>query len=142
MTRRSPPESASIVCFAYTVPGLEALAAQEIEEVLDADVRKQTSGMIVFRVPSVEKELLRLTLVEDVFLLAWGTDRLTYKAEDLERITRWTAREPNWPRLLQLHHKVHAKPKGKPSYRLVTQMRGEHGYRRVDALKAMAKGLG
>ncbi|HYT91508.1 MAG TPA: methyltransferase, partial [Gemmataceae bacterium] len=33
------------------------------------------------------------------------------------------------------------KPKGKPTYRLVTQMHGSHGYRRVDAGKALARGL-
>src|SRR5262249_52390110 len=47
----------------------------------------------------------------------------------------------DWARLLRLHHAVHAKPRGKPTYRLVTQMRGEHGYRRKDAGKALAQGL-
>jgi 23S rRNA G2445 N2-methylase RlmL len=43
--------------------------------------------------------------------------------------------------MLALHHAVRPKPSGKPTYHLVAQMIGEHGYRRVDALKAMAKGL-
>src|SRR5262249_12595440 len=33
------------------------------------------------------------------------------------------------------------KPGGKPTYRLVTQMTGKHGYRRMDAGKALARGL-
>ena len=94
-----------------------------------------------FRTPEITPELLNLRTVEDVFLLAWGTDALTYRATDLEKIERWTVREPDWPRLLQLHHAVHAKPKGKPTYRLVAQMTGTHGYRRIDARDAMARGL-
>jgi len=33
------------------------------------------------------------------------------------------------------------KPQGKPTFRLVVQMTGEHGYRRIDARKAFWKGL-
>ncbi len=47
----------------------------------------------------------------------------------------------DWPRLLQLHHAVQPKPKGKPTFHLVAQMTGEHGYRRVDARNALARGL-
>ena len=42
---------------------------------------------------------------------------------------------------MQLHHRVHPKPKGKPTYRLVAQMVGTHGYRRIDARTALARGL-
>jgi 23S rRNA G2445 N2-methylase RlmL len=76
-----------------------------------------------------------------VFLLGWGSDQLTYRAEDLDKFRRWTAHEADWNRLLQLHHAIRPKPKGKPTYRLVTQMVGEHGYRRADAAKALARGL-
>jgi 23S rRNA G2445 N2-methylase RlmL len=85
--------------------------------------------------------LLRLRTTEDVFLLAWGTDQLTYRAVDLDQIRRWTAHDADWTNLLRIHHSVRPKPKGKPTYRLVTQMTGHHGYRRADAGKALAKGL-
>ena len=58
--------------------------------------------------------------MEDVFLFAWGTDQLTYRAEDLDKIRRWTEREADWARLLQLHHTIRPKPKGKPTFRVVT----------------------
>jgi 23S rRNA G2445 N2-methylase RlmL len=76
-----------------------------------------------------------------VFLYAWGTDQLTYKAEDLDRMRRWTAREVDWGRLLLLHQAVHARTKGKLTWRLVTQMTGEHGYRRRDAGQAVTAAL-
>src|SRR6266545_4821736 len=128
-------------CYAMVQPGLEEVAADEIARNLGGEVKRSGPGLIVFRVPAIDEELLRLRTTEDVFLLAWGTDQLSYRAEALDKIRRWTAHEPDWQRLLQLHHAMRPKPKGKPTYRLVTQMTGEHGYRRKDAGKALAQGL-
>jgi len=136
---RPAPETPA--CYAMVFPGLETIAAEEIAQSLDAEVKRTGPGVIVFRVPEITREVLRLRTVEDVFLLAWGTDELSYKAEDLQHIRRWTAQKADWPRLLQIHHALRPKPKGKPTYRLVAQMTGEHGYRRIDAREALAKGL-
>jgi 23S rRNA G2445 N2-methylase RlmL len=83
--------------------------------------------------------LLRLRTVEDIFLLAWGSDSLTFKAADQKLIAKWTAKV-KWDRFFKLHQAVRPL-KGKPTFHLVCQMQGEHGYRRVDALDAMAEGL-
>jgi tRNA (guanine6-N2)-methyltransferase len=128
-------------CYALVHPGLEPVAADEIERDLGGEVKRTGRGIVVFRVPAIDDSLLRLRTVEDVFLLAWGTDQLSYRAEDLDKIRRWTAREPDWDQLLRLHHAVRPRPKGKPTYRLVSQMEGHHGYRRRDAGKALAEGL-
>jgi 23S rRNA G2445 N2-methylase RlmL len=122
-------------------PGLEPVAADEIERDLGGEVKKTSPGIVVFRVGAIDDELLRLRTVEDVFLLAWGTDELTHRAEDLDRIERWTARQPDWSQLLRLHHALRRRPKGKPSYHLVTQKDGEHAYLRRDARRALARGL-
>src|SRR5262249_31673212 len=122
-------------------PGLEPVAEDEVKHDLRGEVKRSGHGLVVFRVPEITPALLRLRTVEDVFLLAWGTDDLTYRATDLEHIRRWTAREANWDQLLRIHHSTRPKPKGKPTYRLVTQMTGEHGYLRRDARKALAEGL-
>lgn len=128
-------------CYALVHSGLEAIADDEITRDLGGEVKKAEKGTVVFRVPAIGPELLRLRTVEDVFLLAWGTDSLTYKAEDLKSIRHWTAKQVDWQHLLDLHHAIRPKPKSRPSYRLVTQMGGTHGYRRVDAGKALAQGL-
>jgi 23S rRNA G2445 N2-methylase RlmL len=128
-------------CYAVVLPGLEAVAEDEIQRELDGEVKRSARGLVVFRVPEIDDGLLRLRTVEDVFLFAWGTDQLSYRADALEQIRRWTEREADWGRLLRLHHAVRPKPKGKPTYRLVTQMTGEHGFRRVDAREALARGL-
>jgi tRNA (guanine6-N2)-methyltransferase len=134
-------QTASAACYALTVPGLEEVAAQEIQEELTAEVKKIGPGLVVFRPKQVDRSLLDLRTVEDVFLLLWGTDRLTYRADDLDWIQRWTAKEPDWPEALRTLQAIRPRPKGRPSVHLVTQMRGEHGYRRADAAKALARGL-
>src|SRR5262245_26893020 len=134
-------ESEPPPCYAMVLAGLEPVAAEEIARDLGGDVKRTGRGLVVFRVPEISPALLQLRTTEDVFLLAWGTDKLTYRAEDLDKIRRWTAREANWEILLRIHHSVHPKPRGKPTYRLVTQMTGVHGYRRIDAGKALAQGL-
>jgi 23S rRNA G2445 N2-methylase RlmL len=122
------------------IPGLEAISADEIGRDLGGKVKRTAPGLVVFRA-DLDTSLLKLLTVEDVFLFAWGTDKLTHRAEDLDSIRRWTAHEVAWDQLLRIHHAIHPKPKGKPSYHLVAQMDGKHVYRRIDALKAMTRGL-
>jgi tRNA (guanine6-N2)-methyltransferase len=141
MSRSRSPSAVLPACYAMAHPGLEAVASEEIERDLGGEVKKTGSGIVVFRVPEIDERLLKLRTTEDVFLLAWGSDQLTHRAEDLERIRRWTAREADWPSLLRLHHALRPKPKGRPTYHLVTQMEGRHGYLRRDARKALAQGL-
>src|SRR5262249_22286324 len=135
MSKRRSPAEPPPPCYAVVFPGLEEIAAEEIAAELHGEVKRTAAGLLVFRVPQVDPEILRLRTVEDVFLLAWGTDQLTYRAADLKRIRAWTAHDVDWQRLLRIHHAVHPKPKGKPTYRLVAQMTGEHGYRRTDTRK-------
>jgi 23S rRNA G2445 N2-methylase RlmL len=122
-------------------PGLEPVAADEIEQELGAEVKRTGPGFVVFRLGEIDSTMLRLRTTEDVFLYAWGTDALTYRAADLESIRRWTAREVNWGQLLRIHQAVRPKPKSRPTYRFVTQMTGEHGYLRKDAREALVRGL-
>lgn len=136
---RSEPELPP--CYAMVFPGLEEVAGEEITRDLGGEVRKIGPGMVVFRVDPLDKRVLNLRTTEDVFLFAWGTDELTHRAVDLEKIERWTAREPDWENLLRIHHTIHPRPKGRPTYRLITQMAGKHVYHRKHAREAFVKGL-
>src|SRR5262249_11053277 len=98
MPRHHPSSEPPPPCYAVVLPGLEPVAADEIERDLGGEVKRTARGLLVFRVAEVNEELLRLRTTEDVFLFAWGTDKLTYRAEDLEHIRRWTAREADWER--------------------------------------------
>jgi 23S rRNA G2445 N2-methylase RlmL len=141
MNRRKSSVVVVCSCYAIVQPGLEKLAGEEITKSLGGDLKRTEKGLVVFRVPQIDRSLLQLRLTEDVFLLAWGTDKLTYRAQDLDHIRRWTAHEADWSNLLRIHHVMRTKPTGKPTFRLVTQMTGHHAYRRADAGKALAKGL-
>ena len=138
---RPRTESPPPPCYAQVHEGLEPVATDEIERDLGGEVKRTGRGLIVFRADAIDDSLLELRTTEDVFLYAWGTDQLTHRAEDLDKIQRWTAREPDWERLLRLHHAVRPKPKGRPTYRLITQMEGQHGYLRRDARQALARGM-
>lgn len=128
-------------CYAMVQEGLEDIAAEEIAQTLGGKSKRSGGGFVVFRLDDIERDILHLRTTEDVFLYGWGTDELSYRAKDLESIERWTARSVRWDALLKIHHAVRPKPKGKPTCRFVAQMDGVHGYRRVDALKALARGL-
>ena len=141
MARARPDAPTLPACFAIVLPGLEEIAAEEIKKRLGGEVKKAYRGVVVFRVGEIDRRLLSLRTTEDVYLLAWGSDSLTYRAADLDEIEKWTARKPDWPELLRLHHAIRPRPRGKPTYRLVAQMEGKHGYRRTDAGKAMGRGL-
>jgi 23S rRNA G2445 N2-methylase RlmL len=123
------------------VSGLESIAAREIELLLGAKITRKTDGLVTFKIDGPDPDLFDLKTTEDVFLFAWGTDSLTYRAKDLEDIRKWTAKEGDWTRLISQHHAFKPKTKGKPTYRFITQMDGEHGYHRKDAQKEFAKGL-
>jgi 23S rRNA G2445 N2-methylase RlmL len=122
-------------------PGLEEIAGDEITRDLAGQVRKTSEGIVIFRLDKLDERILSLRTTEDVFLFAWGTDQLTYRATDQDLIERWTARAPDWPHLLRLHQAIRPRLKGRPTYRLVTQMEGEHGYLRKHAREALARGL-
>lgn len=141
MSRTGKSNRQTPACYAMVHSGLEAVAADEITRELGGEVKKAEKGIVVFKIESIIPELLHLRTVEDVFLLAWGTDSLTYRAEDLDQIQQWTAKQPSWQQLLSLHQSIRPKAKGKPTFRLVTQMNGQHGYRRTDASKAFRKGV-
>lgn len=127
--------------YAMTHGGIESVAADEITRDLGGEVKKTARGLVVLRVDELTDKVLSLRTTEDVFLLAWGSDTLTYKADDLDTIRTWTARKPDWPHLFKLHHKLRPKTKGRPTYHVVCQMQGEHGYRRADARAAFFDGL-
>ncbi len=127
--------------YAMTHAGIESVAADEITRDLGGEVKRTYRGLVAFRVEQLTDAILSLRTTEDVFLLAWGSDSLTYKTDDLETIRNWTARKPDWEHLFKLHHKIRPKTKGRPTYHIVCQMQGEHGYRRADAREAFVAGL-
>ena len=75
MSRSRSQPAAPPPCYAVVHPGLEPIAAEEIERDLGGEVKKTGPGFVVFRVPEIDERLLSLRTTEDVFLFAWGTDQ-------------------------------------------------------------------
>ncbi|MSR32574.1 MAG: RNA methyltransferase [Gemmataceae bacterium] len=131
----------SLVFYAQVIPGAEDIAVGEIEQVLGGEIRKIAKGVVVFRLDGPDPDVLELKTTEDVFLYAWGTDALSFRAKDLEDIQKWTSQQPDWKHLLAVHQQIREIPKGRPSFHVVTQMDGKHGYFRKDAQKYFLRGL-
>ena len=140
--RRSESDAPSLPpLYAMVHGGIEAIAADEITRDLGGEVKKTSRGIVAFRVDEVTPAILKLRTTEDVFLLAWGSDSLAFEVSDLEIIRKWTAKKPDWQKLFKLHHSLRPKTKGRPTFNLICQMQGEHGYRRADAREAFSAGL-
>lgn len=140
-SRRPTDEPAAPPLYAMVQPGLEAVAADEITRDLGGEVKKTSRGVVVFRLPAVTPGVLKLRTTEDVFLLAWGSNTLSYRPADLANFRKWTSNRPDWPRLFRTHHGIRPKTRGKPTFHLVCQMQGEHAYLRKDARDALIQGL-
>lgn len=136
-TDAAPPPA----LYATVQPGLEPIAADEINRELGGVVKKVERGLVVFKLDQITPKLLELRTTEDVFLLCWGSDALSYKSDDLSNFRKWTANRPDWPAYFKIHHALRPMTKGKPTFHLVCQREGEHGFRRIDALDALADGL-
>ena len=128
--------------YATVQPGLEEIAGEEITRDAGGTGQEDRSRARRFSHPRHHPRLLEPAHRRGRLPPCLGHRRpLPTGRPTLKRSSGWTAHEPDWPRLLQLHHRVHPKPKGKPTYRLVAQMVGTHGYRRIDARTALARGL-
>lgn len=138
--RAAKPDAPPPALYAMVQPGLELIAADEITRDLGGDVKKTSRGIVVFKLNAITPDVLKLRTTEDVFLLAWGSDSLTYKSDDLANLRKWTAK-PDWPSLFKIHHGIRPKPKGRPTFHLVCQMQGEHGFKRFDARDALLNGV-
>ncbi len=138
---RPDPDAELPPLYAMVHGGLEAVAADEINRELGGVVKKTARGLVMFRLDALTPDILKLKTTEDVFLLAWGSDSLAFDVSDLETIRKWTAKKPDWPRLFKLHHSLRPKTKGRPTFNLICQMQGEHGYRRTDAREVFREAL-
>src|SRR5207237_4634023 len=106
-------------CYAMVHPGLEAVAADEIRTELGGEIKRSEHGFVVFRLKEIDRAILQLRTTEDVFLHAWGTDQLSYRAADLESIQRWTDKQPDWAKLIKIHHAITPNAERQPTYHTV-----------------------
>ncbi|OWK38576.1 methyltransferase domain-containing protein [Fimbriiglobus ruber] len=139
---RRPDAPTTPALYAMVQTGLEPVAADEITRDLGGQVKKIARGIVVFKLNEITPDVIKLRTTEDVFLLCWGSNSLSYRPTDLDNFRKWTANRPDWNQYFRIHHAIRPKTKGKPTFHLVCQMQGEHAYKRYDAKDALVAGLG
>jgi 23S rRNA G2445 N2-methylase RlmL len=140
--RRSPRRSGAPLYFAHTVPGIEDLAAAELER-LGASVRETLAGfdkrdsIVVFASPGPELAL-KARLLEDVFALVLDAPVPPRKAT--ARALALMVEQPALERALLLHHAV--RPKAGRTYKTVARVAGRQSFKRENLEVALARAVG
>ncbi|MEM8533285.1 MAG: methyltransferase domain-containing protein [Chloroflexota bacterium] len=131
-----------------TQPGFEAIAAQEIQARLQSITIKSThtlpgkNGMVLFRYTGNPQNLLQLRTVEDVFFVLSTLPDLPHTYSALHTL-RDTANRIRMDTALALARQFMPGRggRGKLRFRVVARQAGRTNYRRVDAQRAIEKGI-
>jgi 23S rRNA G2445 N2-methylase RlmL len=134
---------------AHVVPGLEALAWEELAERAESVQQVATwsgidrrAGALLFRSDEPVRSLLDLRLTEDLFAVAAFTWRLAPGRRALRGVSELIRAAESMEEALRLHREAIAAPRrARPTYRVVVRKAGRHAYRRVDAQRACEAGL-
>ncbi len=126
--------------YAMTMPGLETVAFSEIRARLsDAELVKFARGMVLFRTSAPVRVLHTLRTIDDVFVLLGHITHLG-PGRDAVRVLHSATLQSNIAQALALWQAArHSAPPR--TWRVVSQKRGEHEFRRVDAGEAVADAL-
>ncbi len=126
--------------YLMTMPGLETLAFSELRSLApDAELVKFSRGITLFRSSVVPGELLDLRTVEDVFVTLAHIVGLGHGPHAL-RVLHSATLSADVTTALALWRRAHGGTLTK-TWRVVSQMVGEHGYRRIDAGQSVQDAL-
>jgi 23S rRNA G2445 N2-methylase RlmL len=131
----------------HCVPGLEAVVREEIDETLEsAKVLRvierfdERTSVLVLETSDLPGDLLGLRTVEDVFALACEVDGVAPVWAGLRTVSVAVAGDRRLdPAMAAVQTQRPAR--GRPSYRVVARMSGQHAYRRVDLQRAVERAL-
>lgn len=129
-----------------TFPGIEEIAKDELSTKwpsarIASVLKGKNNSLITFESPDDGEEFLRLKISEDFYVLLAEVELLDSKT-DLEIIKDAAEKARNFDLALSLHRKVYKKKFKRTTYRVVAQSSSDyHEYRRVDAQRAVEKGV-
>ena len=143
-TKRSNP-----TYLGQTQPGFEAIAADEIERRIDgAAVRGRRylpakNGMVLFDYAGDARELLALRTIEDLFAVVATLPELPPTREALRMLEQAAGRATTIEPVLGLARQIQPGRggRGKLRFRVVSRQAGQAAYRRVDAQRAVERGI-
>lgn len=143
-TRRTHP-----TYLAQTQPGFEAIAVDEIERQIEEAAVRGTravpgkNGMVLFDHGGDARELLALRTIEDLFVVVATLPELPPTREALRMLEQATIRATAVEPALTLARQLQPGRggRGKLRFRVVSRQVGQAAYRRVDAQRAVERGL-
>jgi 23S rRNA G2445 N2-methylase RlmL len=130
-------------CYALVVPGIEDLAASELEST-GARVNETLRGfdkrdsIVMFTHPAPERSL-KCALLEDAFVVA--LDAPTPRGRSGANRLAATIEPRRFEAARLMHHALRPKQRGR-SYKVVVRVAGKHDFRREDAEAAIARAVG
>ncbi|MDQ5854592.1 MAG: RNA methyltransferase [Chloroflexota bacterium] len=142
--KRTPP-----AYLAHTQPGFEAIAADEIARQLEGAAVRGTrvvadkNGMVLFDYRGDVRDLLSLRTIEDLFVLVATLPDLPPTREGPRLLETTAARAPTFEAALQMARQLQPGRggRGKLHFRVVARQIGQTAYRRVDAQRAVERGI-
>lgn len=133
--------------YAQTVPGIEKIAWRELESKLDnpilvklTQIRDQ-NGLLCFEYRGDPKQLLNLRSTEDIFYLVGYAENIPLDWRGPRAIENLILRSRQLDAGLSIYKKVRGVSKKRITFRVIARKQGEHRYRRIDAQKAVEKGI-
>jgi 23S rRNA G2445 N2-methylase RlmL len=134
---------------AQTQPGFEVIAAGEVEQSLDGGRIRGTrsvgdkNGMVLFDYPADARDLFDLRTIEDLFVVIATLDRPPPAREALKLLEGLAARASTVEPALALARQIAPGRggKGKLRFRVIARQVGQAAYRRVDAQRAVERGI-
>jgi tRNA (guanine6-N2)-methyltransferase len=134
---------------AQTQPGFEAIAADEIAQTLDGAIMRGTrtvadkNGMLLFDYSGDARDLMELRTIEDLFVVIATLPDLPPTRDALRTLeqaaNRTTTIEPALTLARQLQPRSGGH--GKLRFRVISRQVGTTAYRRVDAQRAIERGI-
>lgn len=133
----------------HVVPGLEALAWEELAEIDGRVTRVATwtgfddrAGVLLFRYGGPVSSLLRLRMADDLFSVIGIEDELPLAKRGTAALSKLALEGDGID--AALHHQLEAgsgKRRARPTFRVVARRTGRHVFRRVDAQRACEAGI-
>jgi tRNA (guanine6-N2)-methyltransferase len=123
---------------AQVIPGLEQVAGEEIQKRLAGAVQvADARELALFKWGGAPSALLELRTTEDVFAVVDYTDDLGPAYRDLRAYAQKLLGRRAWDVAADLHRRTRPRKVKRTTFRVVAQMWGRHGFRRVDIQRAV-----
>jgi 23S rRNA G2445 N2-methylase RlmL len=123
---------------AQVIPGLERVTWEEIRQrLVGASRLASAEEFVLFRWHGDPSTLLELRTTEDVFAVVGFSQQMGPTFRDFSAFVQKLGGHRVWDAAAELHRRARPSQVKRTTCRVVAQMQGRHGFRRVDAQRAV-----